>query len=214
MALLDFLPAIKSAVVGPLRTVLLQVRTAFDTTIHIVDTMHEIIDDAVGIIHEIKTFEIKPDWKTRVLSVPSAIDNVKDLIEVPARIGVAVKDLVTRLKSKLGPGVAAQAEAEAALEEASGLEGSLLRIFPRLGKLLARGIGKLVGIVAIVVEGIVDVSNALADIKVLVGQSRVALESLNHLDVVFLDQQKKRKTLRLEDGSTIRIRVPRRQKQN
>lgn len=211
MALLDLLPGIKSAVVGPIRTVILQLRTAIDTLSHVFETCQAILDDSVGIWHEIQTFQLKPQWETRALSVPDAIQNLKDLSEVPAKIFIAVKDLWTRLRSKIvQPSTAAAEEATAAIEEAGNVEGFLLRVFPRLAKLVGRAIAKILAIVGLVVEGLIDASNALADIRALVGQFRVGLESLNHLDAVFLRQNKKRATLRLEDGSTIRIRIPRR----
>lgn len=210
MALLDLLPAIKSAVVGPIRSVLLQLRTAIDTTVHVFDTLRGIVDDSVAILHEIQTFDLDPHFKIRVLSVPDALTNVKDLLEVPTRIFVALRDLVQRVRSQVAPIQAAEAEASAALEEASGLEGALLRIFPRLGGLVARAIGRILAGVGIVVQGLIDASNTLADIRTLVGQFRVALEGLNRLDAVFLRQDKKRQTLELKDGTKIRIRVPRR----
>jgi len=211
VSLLDLLPGIKSAVVGPIRTVILQLRTAIDTLTHVFDTCQGILDDSVGIWTELKNFELKPHWHTRALSVPDAIDNVKDLAEVPGKIFIAVKDLWSRLKSKVAtPSQQAADEAVAAIEEAGTVEGFLIRVFPRLARLIGKAIAKILAIVGFVVEGLIDASNALADIRTLVGQFRVAIESLNHLDAVFLRQNKKRKTLRLEDGSTIRIRIPRR----
>lgn len=211
MALLDLLPGIKSAVVGPIRTVILQLRTAIDTLTHVFETVQGIIDDTVGIYHELQHFELKPHWQTRALSVPDAIQNIKDLSEVPGKIFIAAKDLWTRLKSKVAqPSAQAADEAVASIEEAGSVEGFLLRVFPRLAKLIGRAIAKILAIVGFVVEALIDVSNGLADIRALVGQFRVALESLNHLDAVFLRQNKKRQTLRLEDGSTIRVRIPRR----
>jgi hypothetical protein len=175
------------------------------------ETGQAIVDDVVGIYHEIEHFDLNPKWQIRVLSAPDAIQNVKDLSEVPAKIFIAVKDLWSRIKSKVAtPSQAAAEEAVASIEEAGTVEGFLLRVFPRLARLIGRAIAKVLAIVGLVVEGLVDVANALADIRVFVGQFRVALESLNHLDAVFLRQNKKRETLRLEDGSTIRIRVPRR----
>ncbi len=182
MALLDLLPGIKSAVVGPIRTVILQLRTAVDTLTHVFETGKEIIDDTVGIYHELQHFDLNPKWQIRVLSAPDAIQNVKDLTEAPGKIFLA----------------------------AGSVEGFLLRVFPRLARAIGKAIAKILAIVGLVAEGLIDVSNALADIKTFVGQFRVALESLNRLDAVFLRQNKKRETVRLEDGSTMRIRVPRR----
>lgn len=208
MDLFNLLPAIKSAVVGPIKTVLVSIRTALETTIHVFDTLRAIADDSVGIYHEIQTFQIKPHWETRVLSVPDSIENVKDLMRVPQQIFIAIRDLVQRIRTQVAPVQAAEAEASAAIEEASGLEGSLLRIFPRLGGAIAKAIGKIVGAIGFIVQGLIDASNTLNDIRVLVGEFRVALESLNRLDAVFLRQNKKRKTFYLADGTPIRRRIP------
>ncbi len=211
MAFLDLLPGLKSAVVGPIRTVILQLRTAIDTLTHVFETGQAIVDDTVGIIHEIQTFDVNPHWKVRVLSAPDAIQNVKDLFEVPGKIFIAVKDVWARIRSKvITPSQAAADEAVASIEEAGAVEGFFLRVFPRLARAIGKAIAKVLAIVGLVVEALIDVSNVLADIRTLVGQFRVALESLNKMDAVFLRQNKKRQTLRLEDGSTIRIRVPRR----
>lgn len=208
MGLLDLLPQIKSAVVGPIKTVLVSLRTALDTTIHIVDTLKDIAEESVGIYHEIQHFDIDPKWQNRALSVPDAIQNVKDLFEAPGRIFIAVKDLVGRIRQQLAPIQAAEAEATAAIEEASGVEGFLLRIFPKLARALSRALARLLAIVGLVVQGLIDISNTFADIRIIVGEFRVALESLNHLDAVFLRQNKKRKSFVLKDGSTIRRRIP------
>jgi hypothetical protein len=205
MALFGF--DFKSVVVTPFTRVVTSIRQTINTATHILEVVNETVEDAIGIYHEIKTFELKPHWKIRAVSVPQAVDNIKELAEVPTRIVIAVRDLVQRVRNSVEAFRNPVAEAEAAAEEAGALEGGLLRLFPRIAALLGRAISRVLAVAGLIVQLVIDVDNAVADIHTLVGQLRTAITSLNHLDAVFLQQNNKRRIVELADGTKMKIRV-------
>jgi hypothetical protein len=198
---------IKSILVNPMRTLIVSIRQTIDTAIHIFDVIRSTIEDAIAIYEEIKTFDIDPKWKIRVLSAPEAIDGIKKIAQAPSRIFIAVRDLVNRVKNSIDAFKNPVAEAEAAAEEAGALEGGLLRIFPRLAALLGRAITRILAVAGLIVQLIIDVDNAVADIHTIVQNLRGTLEDLNHLNVVFLKQTNPRRTVILEDGTKMKLRV-------
>ena len=198
---------IKSLLVGPASKLITSIRQTIDTATHIMDVVKETIDDAIAAYNEITNFELKPHWKIRAVSAPQAIDNIKELAEVPTKLFIAFRDLWTRVKASVDAFKSPAAEAEAAIEEASALEGGILRIFPRLSALIGKAITRILGVAALVVQLVIDVDNAVADIHTIVLEIKTAVQSLNHLDAVFLQQQNPRKTVTLDDGSTMKIRV-------
>lgn len=197
----------KSVLVGPLSRVLASIRTTIDTAIHIFDVVKETVEDAKSIYDEIQNFDINPHWKIRAISAPETVAHIKELAEVPTKIVIAVRDLSGRIREAVSTFKSPVGEATAAVEEAGSLEGGLLRIFPRLASLLGKAATRILAFAGLIVQLVIDVDNAVADIHTLVKQLRTALESLNHLDAIFLQQNNPRRIVRLEDGSTMKIRV-------
>ncbi len=198
---------LKSILVGPASKLITSIRQTIDTAIHIFDVVKNSTQEAIDTYNEIKNFELKPHWKIRAVSAPQAIDNIKELAEVPSRLFIAVKDLASRVKESISAFKSPAAEAEAAIEEAGALEGGILRIFPRLASLIGKGITRILAVAGLIVQLVIDVDNAVADIATIIKELHTAVQSLNHLDAVFLQQQNPRKTVTLDDGTTMKIRV-------
>jgi hypothetical protein len=198
---------LKSIIVGPVSRLITSIRQTIDTATHIFDVVKETVDDAIAIYEEVKNFELKPHWKIRALSAPEAIDHIKELAQAPTKIFIAVKDLVGRIRDSFRAFKTPLAEAEAAAVEAGALEGNIFKLFPRLASLVGRAITRILGFAALIVQLVIDVDNAVADIHTIVRGLRGIITSLNHLDVVFLQQNNKRRIVRLEDGSTMKIRL-------
>jgi hypothetical protein len=200
---LDF----KSIVVGPLRSVLISIRTALDTVTHIWETSLDTANLLRQAYEELRDFDLDPHWKIRAISAPQALDQIKTLGQVPARLFIAVRDLVQRVKAATATFKSPVAEATAAVEEAGALEGGFLRIFPRLAALLGRAATRLLAAVGLVVQLTIDVANAVNDIHTIAGQLHEAIQGLNRLDAVFLQQRNKRRIVELADGTTMKIRI-------
>lgn len=198
---------LKSLLVGPASKLVNSIKQTINTAIHIMDTVRETCQDIIDTYNEIKDFELNPDWKIRAISAPQAIDNIKELAEVPTRLFIAVKDLVQRVKDSVAAFKSPAAEAEALVAEAGTLEGGLLRIFPRLATLIGKAIARVLAIAGLIVQLLIDVDNAIADIHTIARELKTAVQSLNHLDAVFLKQSNPRRTVTLEDGTTMKIRV-------
>jgi hypothetical protein len=198
---------LKSILVGPASKLITSVRQTFDTATHFLEVLKETVDDAVSIYEQVKDFELQPHWKIRALSVPEAIENIKELGQAPTKIFIAVRDLWQRVKGSIDNFKSPLAEAEAAVEEAGALEGGILRIFPRLATLIGKAATRVVAVAGVIFQIATDVDNAIADIHTIVQQARSIIEKLNHLDVVFMKQTNPRRTVTLADGSTMKIRV-------
>ncbi len=197
----------KSVVVGPIRSLVTSLQTTIDTVTHVFETGTSIIEDVIAISHEIENFELRPHWKIRVISAPEALENIKELQRVPTRLYIAIRDLVSRIKSSIGGFKTPLSEATEAAEEASTLEGGLLRLFPRLASTLGRVVTRILALAGLILQAVTDVANTINDIKVIVGELKTVIESLNHMDAIFLQQNNSRKTVVLEDGSRMKIRI-------
>ena len=198
---------LKSILVSPVSRLITSIRTTIDTATHILDVVKETVDLAIEAYNEIKNFELKPHWKIRAMSPQEAIDNFKEVAKIPSQIVIAVRDLIARVKASVAQFRSPAAEAEAAVAEAEGLEGGFLRLFPRLASLLGKAITRILGIAALVVQVVIDIDNAVADIHTIVKGLHDVIQKLNHLDVAFLKQTNPRRTVTLDDGTTMKIRV-------
>lgn len=163
-------------------------------------------DSILGEIDGWKNFKQDIRFKQRAIVLESAVQKTKDLIQGIPDSWHSIVDIVNEVKDlfKSGSTEGALDEAASAAEdiEAGGLK-SLLSKFPRL----ARGLERSLGIVALVVDALEKIANAIDDLQTILDElKRIRLE-FEKLDTIFLSQSNKRKTLKLDDGSTIRIRV-------
>jgi len=149
-----------------------------DRTLSIFTDLQSLLDDVFAIIDDIKNFSINPKWNSRVISAPRAVEKIQELYDVPIRIVNDVRDLVKLLKEKIEP-------AEVNTEDVEALDG-----LP--GKLLKAG-EKLLGFATLVLDSLVAITSAIADLKDITTALRQTLEDLQGLDALFLPQNSSRK---------------------
>jgi len=155
-----------------------------------------------------KNFKQDIRIKQRVIEIEKAIEKTRDLIQGIPDSWNAILDIIKTAKAKFaetgGSSGEAVEEAAAAVEDAErGGVASLLKQFPKL----AKGFEKFLGIVSLIVDGLEQISNVIDDLQTIVDELKRLRLEFEKLDTIFLSQSNKRRTVRLQDGSTIRQRI-------
>jgi hypothetical protein len=154
-----------------------------------------------------KNFKQDIRLRQRVINLESAIQKTKELIEgIPAAWN-SIKDIVKQAKDSFAQASPEAASNELTAEFSEGLSESgirgLLSKFPRLLK----GLEKALGVLAVIATALEQIANVIDDLQTILDElKRIRLE-IEKLDTIFLSQSNPRKTLKLSDGKTIRIRV-------
>jgi len=170
-----------------------------DNTIGILEAAQKLVADVENEYDQIKNFKSKPEWKNRVISVPSAIENIQNFVDVPSKVLGAIRDLVNQLRSKLQP-------AAFELDDLEGIE-DLRSVLSKFGSKFAAGFEKLLGAIALIVDALVTIRSTIDDLQTIVDAVRTVREDLENLDGLFLTQQNPRKLEHLDSGKPIKIRI-------
>ena len=151
-----------------------------DKTLHLFDDIRTLVSDCETIVSDIQHFSINPKWNSRVIQVPKMIDHIQQLYDVPMKIVTDVKDLVRLLKEKIEP-------AEVNLEDVKALDGVPTK--------LLRACEKILGWATLIIDSLLAIESAVADLQDIATQLRQTLEDLNGLDALFLPQSSTKKTV-------------------
>jgi methyl-accepting chemotaxis protein len=191
---------------GPFGQLIDSLKTTYDKTVHVFDAAEKLKDSVLAEIDGWKNFKQDIRFSQRVIQLESAVQKTRDLIEGIPEAWRSVVDIVKQFREKLTTSTPA-GEAAAEVEEVVSADAKsitqLLQKFPRL----ARGLTKLLGALALIIEALENVVSVIGDLQTIVDEiKRIRLE-IEKLDTIFLSQSNKRKRLKLADGSTVRIRV-------
>ena len=189
---------------GPFGKLFDSLKKTFDHVIHVMAAADKL---AASIREEIdgwKNFKEDIRFKQRVIELESAIRKTRDLIEGIPEAWHSILDIIKQIKAQIGGGENPVEDAEAIAEDLeSGGVKKLLQQFPKL----ARGLEKLLGVLAIIIQALEAIANAIADVQTIVDElKRIRLE-IEKLDTIFLSQSNPRKTIKLANGKTMKIRV-------
>jgi len=192
---------------GPVGKLLDEVQKGYDKTVHIFDAADKLRESVVTELSAWKNFKQDIRFSQRVVNLETAIQKTRDLVEGIPASWHAILDIIKQVKENFRSareGAAAAEEAAADVEEveAGGIT-KLLAKFPRV----ARALEKTLGAVALVVQGLEQVVQVIDDLQTIVDEIRRIRLEIEKLDTIFLQQNNKRKTLRLSNGQTIRVRV-------
>jgi phage-related minor tail protein len=171
---------------------------------HVWTNLNKLVMSITTEISEWKRFKEDIRYRTRVISIPAAVEKTRAFIEQIVAARDAIFDLWDILKSKFEGTANPTEEAEQAIKdiEASGLH-DILSKFPRLLK----GAEKVLGFIAIVADALESIIDAIDDLQRIVDVLKSIREEVEHGSTVFLSQSNRRKTLRLADGGTIKVRL-------
>ena len=207
MALFDFLSPLLDRIkkaLGPLGKLWDKVVEAWNHITNIIADSQRLMDTITGEINAWKNFKEDIRFSSRVINLEKAITKTEELFQGIPDSWHAIQDLVKELKNKLNvtePKPSEVEELEAEFEE--GGISNLLKRFPALAKFFE----KALGFVTLVVDALESIANAIGDLQIIADEAKRIRLEIEKLDTIFLQQNNQRKTLKLSDGKTIRIRV-------
>lgn len=152
----------------------------YSKTLSLFDDIHTLVSNTQAVVNDIRTFEINPKWNSRVISAPRVVDNIKELYAVPERILNDVRDLVQLLKEKIQPADIKPST----IEEAESLPVKIAKV----GE-------KILGFATLIIDSLVAIESAVADLNDIVDAVKTTLEDLNGLDALFLPQGNPKKVV-------------------
>ena len=207
MALIDLfnpiLEAIKRAL-GPFGKLFDLLGRFWDNLKTVGSRSQQLINSIIGEINAWKNFKEDISFRTRVINVKSAIDKSEEFISQLGAAWSAIKDLVSQIKQKFQTAGDPVGDAKAAVDdiESSGFRG-ILEKFPRL----AKGLERVLGWVALLADTLETISSSIDDLQTILDTISAIRDEVETGSTIFLSQKNPRKTLKLEDGSPIKIRV-------
>jgi hypothetical protein len=195
--------AIKSWL-GPFGKLIDSLKQSYDKLIHIFDAAQKLTDTIVGEVDAWKNFKSDIRFAQRVIQIERAVQKTKDLIEGIPESWRSIVDIVKTFKAQFAEGNPVE-DTEAIVEDLESSSGikSLLTKFPQL----AKGLEKLLGVLALVIQALEAIAKTIDDLQTIVDELKAIRLEIEKLDTIFLSQSNKRKTLRLTNGKTIRIRL-------
>jgi hypothetical protein len=207
VALFDFLSPLLNrikAALGPLGKIWDKVVEAWNHITNIIADGQHLVDTIKGEIDGWKNFKEDIRFKQRVVNLEKAITKTEELFQGIPDSWHAIQDLVKELKDKFNVSEPKPAEVEELESEfESGGIANLLKRFPALAKFFE----KALGFITLVVDALESIANAIGDLQIIADEAKRIRLEIEQLDTIFLQQNNQRKTLKLSDGKTIRIRV-------
>lgn len=192
-------------ILTPLRPVIKVLTDLKGSTIGLFDKVSHLATTAKEEYEAIRDFKEDLHWRGRVVNAPQVVKKIKRLTEIPAEVATAVKDLITRIEEQAGgktPGELAE-EAVDSLEGIEDFRGLLQKFVPKL----AKGGEKLLGVLAILVDVLIQWNAAIDDLQTVVDDLREVRLDIEKLDLIFLPQNHARRWVQLEDGRRTRWRI-------
>jgi len=126
--------------------------------------------------------------KSRVVNLETAFKKTRDLVEGIPASWHAVLDLFSQIKSALAKDVAEEEGAALLAVETAGLSEVAVAI-------------------AIIYQVLSFVESVVSDLQTILDEAKRLRLEVEKLDTVFLQQDNRRKTVKLESGKTIKLRV-------
>jgi hypothetical protein len=178
------LSALLQPLISQFSDVIKVVTHIYDFTLGIVDDATKLFNSITDEIDQITHFKFVAQWNNRVISVPRVFKNIQELIAIPGKIVDAITNLIKDIGTKFRGAAGAEAVEE---------------VIP--------GVGQVIGVVTIVSQVLVTVKDAVSQLQTVVDAITTVRKDVTNLDAIFLPNQNPRKTEKLADGGTIKIRV-------
>jgi hypothetical protein len=166
--------------------------------------IRDLINLVLSEVNEWKNFKENIAFRTKVVNVKSAIEHIQDFWQQIVAAWAAIQELVQQLKSKFETTGDPAQEAREAIDdiESSGFKA----IFEKFPKLL-KGLEKVLGFVAIILDALESIIVAVDDLTTIVNALKTIREDIETGGPLFLKQTNARRTIRLQDGTSMKIRV-------
>jgi hypothetical protein len=175
-------------ILGDLGKVFTNFKRTYEKFTGVFTAAHKLFDTVVSEIAGWKNFKQDLRLKQRVINLETAIQKTRDLIQGIPASWHAVVDLFSQIKSAIARDVVEEEGAALLAVETAGLSEIVVGL-------------------TIIYQVLSFVTSTIDDLQTIVDEvMRFRLE-IEKLDTIFLSQSNKRKTLKLADGKTIRIRL-------
>jgi hypothetical protein len=176
----------------------------WDNLTNLGSKIQELVDLILTEIDAWKNFRENITFRTRVISLPAAIDHIEQFWDEILNAWHAILDLIKNLKGKFELTGDPAGEAEEAIKdiEESGFK-TILEKFPKL----AKGLEKVLGFVAIVVDALESIISGVDDLITVMMALRDIRKNIETADAIFLKNSNPRRIVKLKDGGSIKIRV-------
>lgn len=164
---------------------------------------------SIGIRDEIsawRNFKEAVPVRTGVINLPKAIDKSQELIDQVRAAWNSIVDLAKQLREQV-QGEAGKNPAEEAEQAMSDIESSGIKNFLQRFPKLAKGLEKVLGFLAILVGALESIIAAIDDLTQILATVKGLREEIETGSTIFLQQKNARKTVKLDDGSSMKIRV-------
>lgn len=144
-------------------------------------------------------------FKSRVVNIPAAAEKIGELVTGLRDAWNAIITLVQNFREQATGSDPEQEAAQLAedLGDAGNIGESLLRRLPKL----SQGLEKLLGVVTLFVDAVVEWSDAIDQLQTIIDEITRIREAVETGETIFLSQKNPRRTLQLANGGSIKIRV-------
>jgi len=192
---------------GPVGKLIDGIKTSITHLTSIVQNSTKLLDGVIAEAKAWRNFKSDIRIKSRVIQLESAIEKTRTLIEGIPAAWRSIQDIFKNFKTQFDAGGDPIADADAAAEDlASAEEGGITALLKRFPK-LAKGFEKVLGVLALVIQALEAISSTIDDLQQILDEITALRLEVEKLDTVFLSQSNKRKSIKLADGSSMRIRI-------
>ena len=164
------------------------VLTVFAKAKDIFSNVENLFNTSKGEIDGWKNFKQDIRLHSRVVNLESAIQKTRDLIQGIPQSWHAVLDVISQVKSAFAKDVAGEEVAALLAVETAGLS-------------------EVVAVLTVIYQVLSFVEGIISDLQTIVDELKRLRLEIEKLDTIFLSQSNKRKTLKLANGRSIRIRL-------
>jgi signal transduction histidine kinase len=177
------LDAIVAKLPAPLRKLWQFLSDFKDKFLTLFERVHTLVSSVQDEVHQIINFQFNPQWRTRVISAPVAIDKIQEFFQAFPDILDQIKSLASEIRQKINV-----PETTFNADELEGLES-----FRRLPAKLVQIGEKLVAWAGLILDALNTISDAVDQLQRIVNDVRTIRESIENLDAIFLPQNKPKK---------------------
>jgi uncharacterized protein Yka (UPF0111/DUF47 family) len=183
-----------------------KIKDGVQHVLSIADRITQLASSVRGEVDAFRNWKEDFQIKNKVINLPKAVERTADLVtEVRTSwddILQIVKDVSETIKGGGNPEQEAE-EVAADLGDLSNIGESLLKKLPKLSK----GFEKMLGVVSLIVDGLIQWSAIIDKLQTIVDTVRDLRLEIETGSTIFLFQGNKRRTVVLDDGTTMKIRV-------
>lgn len=190
---------------GPFGDLLRRIVDSYASIRTIFDRAQKFVSSVISEGQEWNRFRANFAWRTRVINLKIAYEQTSALVQQILGVWSSIKDLIKDAQQQIK---GAPEPEELATDIAEGVsldEGvsGLAKLFPKLARLGT----KILGVVTILLNAAEGISRAIDDLQQIVDAVTALRQELEFGSTIFLSQKNPRRTIKLADGGSMKIRL-------